>query len=36
MEETDQAAAALNFLEESHRKLEPVVPKIYEHYRQGT
>jgi hypothetical protein len=25
-----------NFLEESHKKLEPVVPKIHEHYRQGT
>jgi hypothetical protein len=36
IEETDQAAAILNFLEESHRKLEPVVPKIHEHYRRGT
>jgi hypothetical protein len=25
-----------NFLEQSHKKLEAVVPKIHEHYRQGT
>ena len=36
LDETDQAAAILNFLEESHKKLEAVVPKIHEHYRQGT
>jgi hypothetical protein len=32
----DQAAAILKFLEESHGKLDPVVPKVHEHYRQGT
>jgi hypothetical protein len=36
IKETDQAAAILNFLEESHKKLEPVVPEIHEHCRQGT
>jgi hypothetical protein len=30
------AAAILAFFEQSHKKLEPVVPKIHEHYRQGT
>jgi hypothetical protein len=32
----NRTAAILNFLEESHKKLEAVVPKIHEHYRQGT
>ena len=36
LDETDQPAAILNFLEECHKKLEPVVPKIHEHYRQWT
>ncbi len=31
----DQAAAILAFLEQSHEKLWPAVPKIHEHYRQG-
>jgi hypothetical protein len=35
LDETDQAAAILNFLEQSHKQLEPAVPKIHEHYRQG-
>ena len=36
LDETDQPAAILNLLEESHKKLEAVVPKIHEHYRHGT
>ena len=36
VDETDQSAAILNFLEETHKKLEAVVPEIHEHYRQGT
>ncbi len=31
----DQAAAILDFLEQSHEKLWPVVSKIHEHYRQA-
>jgi hypothetical protein len=36
LDHTDQPAGILNFLEESHKKLEPVVPKIHERYRQAT
>ena len=36
IEETDQAGAILDFFEQSHKKLEAVVPKIHEYYRQGT
>ncbi len=36
IKETDQAAAIINFLEQSHNELEAVVPRIYKHYRQGT
>ena len=36
LDETDQPAAILNLLEESHKKLEAVVPKTHEHYRHGT
>ena len=36
IEESDQAAAILGFLEQSHKKLEPVVPKIHEQHRLGT
>jgi hypothetical protein len=35
MKESDQAAAILEFLEQSHKQLELVVPKIHQHYRQG-
>jgi hypothetical protein len=34
IKERHQAAAILEFLEQSHEKLWPVVPKIHEHYRQ--
>ena len=36
LDETDQPAAILDFLEKSHEKLWPVVPKIHEHYRPET
>ena len=36
IKERHQAAAILEFLEQSHEKLWPVGPKIHEHYRQGT
>jgi hypothetical protein len=36
LDETDQPAAILNFLEESHKGLEPAVPRVQERFRQGT